>query len=653
MKKKLPITLHTALVFAVLLSIVSLASCGRACNANKPGNGTSTANTPERAPTPQGNSSLDPPKVEPVEKDDSVATAGTTLTNQIKASVRQLLSTVFRIRGSERLLRADRTYPLKTGDRIKTNDSGTARVKIGDCMTVYVFAASGLTLSSCPGFAPGSAVCSSSGTSLFNNRCRSHIRKVETDTAEIRLEGTYFRVAYWPEKKRTIIDVHEGPVIVRQLLNAVGRKFDKPVEIKEGCWCAPSDQCFLPGVPSDGPQPCAKLTAENAAYLDSTTKQTLEQVTRDQTPIAPAPTLDGVASYFHPIFNRQFNDLKFGDVEVGSETVKTLTITNISTLPLKINSVSLNDPIRYFQIKNDSCLNQELAMGKRCRIDVSFKPLDLGVFVKSLIISDNSKGSPRSVMLDGKAIPGWASTTWFEPLSLVFEQQPIGTTSASQKILVNKPKPTAPPVLEGPAKNDFKIVSNNCTNETVRCEIEVVFTPTEAGEREATLVFSPQPGSSGAVGSKKVGLRGVSTPKPNDVAAVLTPILKLPTKELCFNAHKVVDPKKVSVRKTETIPLTNAGKGPLLVTQIIPSTRDFVVQPQNCIGQTITERCDISVGFTPTATGVRSGTLTILSNDPANAKQEVQLGGRGKDRNWFMRGLQWVFRINQGDECKF
>jgi len=656
MKSKLPIAPSRILISLVLVSIVCLASCGRACN--------KSVSQPDQPQVPAGpvatssaNSKDQPPEKLDEDKDDSVAVGSETIAAKIRSSVRQLLSTVFRIRGGAQQLVSDRTYPLKTGDRIKTNDSGTAQVNIADCMTVYVFASSGLTMSTCPGFARGSAVCSSSGTSLFNNRCLSHIRRVETDTAEIRLEGTYFRVAYWPEKKRTIIDVHEGPVRVRQLLDARRRKFDKAVQIDAGCWCAPSDNCFVPGVPTNGPQPCTKLTPENAAYLARTTKESSGRATQDHTPIAPGPTIEGPSSGPGPdptsgVSNTDTVD--FGQVEIGLESVKSLTITNISSLPLRFTSVSLNDPIHYFEIGDNTCPNVGLEMGKACKIDVSFKPLDPGSYLRFMEIADNAKGSPRKISVKGSAVPGWAATTLIQPLALQFKEQSVGTTSTTQRITISKGKPIAPPSFEGPAKGDFKIVSNDCTDAKSLCEIEVTFVPTVAGEREATLVISPPTsGPGGAVEPRKVvALHGVSTPNAPD-PATLSPVLKLPTSKVCFNAHKVVDPKAVQVRKLETITVTNAGKGPLLIKDLIPSTKDFVVKSQTCIGAKVTERCDIAVGFTPVDTGVRSGTLTIINNDPNSPTKEVRLAGRGKNRNWFIRGVQWLFRINQGDDCKF
>lgn len=646
MKSKAPIALSRILTCVFLLSVVLLASCGRACNKpphTGPGTGETTPSVGESAtPSPS------PDRATEEAVDDSV-TSSQSVAARIKSSVRQLVSTVFRIRGSSRPLTPDRTYPLKTGDRIKTDVRGTAEVNIAKCMTIYVFESSGLTMSTCPGFARGNAVCSSSGTSLFNNRCNSHIRKVETDTAEIKLEGTYFRVAYWPEKKRTIIDVHEGPVEVRQLLDADERKFDKPVKIREGCWCAPSDECFVAGVPSDGPQPCTKLTPENAAYLERTTEQTARRIVLDHTPIAPAPTIE----MLEPNPNGPApNDLiDFGLVEIGSQATRSLTITNISSLPLQFENVSVLDPIQYFGLGTNSCTSQ-LRMGKTCKIEVTFKPIDFGVHRGSLKIADNAKWSPREVSLRGAGLP-WRLATSIEPLKLEFELQTVGTTSRSQRIRISKISAIAPPVFEGAGKNDFKVVSNNCVDESRSCEIEVAFEPVEPSNRNATLVISPLKPRAGTTPPRiEVALHGEGTPKPPDPPA-LPPKIEIPVKDVCFNAHKVVDPKSVEVRKSETVFVRNAGKRPLVISSIVPLKKEIVVESQDCIGKPVTEQCKITVGFTPQGTGMRYAKLAITSNDPEFPTTNMRFAGRGKSLNWFIRGLQWVFRINQGDKCDF
>jgi hypothetical protein len=87
----------------------------------------------------------------------------------------------------------------------------------------------------------------------------------------------------------------------------------------------------------------------------------------------------------------------------------------------------------------------------------------------------------------------------------------------------------------------------------------------------------------------------------------------------------------VLVGQTSTakpIALTNTGNAPLHLSNI-SHTGDFL-QSNNC-GKTLTvgKTCTIKVSFTPTAKGLRTGTLSIADNT-ASGSQKVALTGTGR-----------------------
>jgi hypothetical protein len=661
MKTKSPIVPRSFLMFAVLLCLVSLSSCSRACRS-----GPSTTENTNRPPTPSDSPAPDsnpPVDHQTVENEEPEEKETTTLAAQIRSSVRQIVEAVF-LRGSPRPLRSGRSYGLRTGDRIRTNESGEAEVNLANCMTIYVLGASGLTLSACPGSGSGGAICSGAGTSIFNNQCRSRIKRIETDTAEINLEGTFLRVAYWPEKKRTIIDVHVGPVLVKERPNPNSPNPEPAVRVVEGCWCSPSDQCFVANVPSDKPRPCTDLTPENKAYLDRTKDKTVEVTTTTGIPIAPPPIVGGGGT--QPVNPQPGNPqpgnlsveytLGFGNQPIGREVIKELPIENISALPLRFNGIHLDDLSTNFRLAGDTCLANQVELGQTCAILVAFRPLTLGTHKAFLNVADNAKGSPRRIAILGNGVlsPAWNPTV--SPSNLDFGDQKLGATSdAKTAEVVRGAAPVGIPTLEGLAKDDFKIISNSCSSNSPICGIEVVFAPTVAGERRATLVIPAATVPTANAPRKIVELRGfgsgsISTNPPT--TSPLLPSLTIADEKVCFTGFKVVDPNAVKVRKTKTLTLMNKGPGPLFVEKVTPSNDDFVVDSDTCTGQRVTEKCEINVGFTPRDTRIRSGSLSIYSNDPKAPVKEIPLAGRGKPRNWFVRGVQWLFRINQHDQCK-
>jgi YVTN family beta-propeller protein len=114
------------------------------------------------------------------------------------------------------------------------------------------------------------------------------------------------------------------------------------------------------------------------------------------------------------------------------------------------------------------------------------------------------------------------------------------------------------------------------------------------------------------------------------VTPVTTPQVSLSATSLTFPATDVADTSSV-----QTVTVTNTGNANLNFSALTP-TGDFAVvvagsaNPACAIATplTPTSKCDISVVFTPTAAGTRTGTLSIADN-AANSPQTVSLTGTG------------------------
>ena len=126
-------------------------------------------------------------------------------------------------------------HPLFTGDRIGTDPEGEAEVNINDCMKIYVFKSSQLIRAACSksDYASGSVTCAAAGTSLFNNSCGNKV-VIETNSAEIVLNGTYLSVTYLPTEQLTLVAVFKGQVTVRPVTNFEERTLGEPTIVSEG-----------------------------------------------------------------------------------------------------------------------------------------------------------------------------------------------------------------------------------------------------------------------------------------------------------------------------------------------------------------------------------------------------------------------------------
>lgn len=130
-------------------------------------------------------------------------------------------------------------------------------------------------------------------------------------------------------------------------------------------------------------------------------------------------------------------------------------------------------------------------------------------------------------------------------------------------------------------------------------------------------------------------LRDVLSPsKLADLAAYIanprstttTPVASLSSTTLGFGSVNVG-----SASAEQTVTLSNTGAATLQLTAISLSNPEFVRTGGTCTPSTalpVSSSCSIGMTFTPTATGVRSATLTINHNAPG-AASTVSLAGTG------------------------
>jgi hypothetical protein len=164
--------------------------------------------------------------------------------------------------------------------------------------------------------------------------------------------------------------------------------------------------------------------------------------------------------------------------------------------------------------------------------------------------------------------------------------------------------------VSGSNSSDFG-QSNTCGASLAvgaNCTVNLTFAPTGGGVRTAMIVVSDN----------------VSGPAPaiNLTGIGLAPVASLSPTSLTFNAQTVG-----SKSASQSVTLTNASSAALQISQI--SASGDYSQSNNC-GASLAAgaACQIAVTFAPTASGARTGTLTITDN-AAGSPQSVPLSGTG------------------------
>lgn len=147
------------------------------------------------------------------------------------------------------LLTDTQDYTFGPGSYIFTDENGEGWIQlIGEdnrrCGWVYVFQVTRLTHAPCSksAFTSGSAACMGHGTTVFNNKCEGDIY-IETPSATIQPQGTYFAVTYLPDKELSLVQMYEGQVQVWPVLDTETRVLGNPDTLPTGFfWFNAPDQ---------------------------------------------------------------------------------------------------------------------------------------------------------------------------------------------------------------------------------------------------------------------------------------------------------------------------------------------------------------------------------------------------------------------------
>ena len=223
--------------------------------------------------------------------------------------------------------------------------------------------------------------------------------------------------------------------------------------------------------------------------------------------------------------------------------------------------------------------------------------------------------------LDVAAIPSLASSVeillqvpppgvTLSPNSLDFAAQSVSTASGPQTVTLTNTGNASVEITIITASGDYG-QTNTCDGSVAigaSCKLSVTFAPTAAGTRTGTISVTDTANNS----PQTVSLTGIGL--LSGAIVTLSPIT------LAFPEQPVH-----TTSAAQTITLTNPGSAILVVTEVAASG-DFA-QTNTC-GKFVSPgaRCNISVTFTPTQAGVRTGSVTITDNAP-DSPQSVLLTG--------------------------
>jgi len=300
----------------------------------------------------------------------------------------------------------------------------------------------------------------------------------------------------------------------------------------------------------------------------------------------------------------------FQTVTVGNSATTSLTFGNP---PFTFSSSPSN---AFAQTSN---CPTSLATNATCTVNIAFLPTENGPFTGDMFVNSNTNGlaTPTFVALSGNGVVGAPALT-LSSAGLVFNPQVIGVTAPSQSVTVtntgNVPVTIFGVSITGAAFTDY--TESGCVqtlNPGGECFARINFVPTATGARAATVTLA----DSTTAGTHTFTVTGTGV---------------APTLTLAFDPPALTF-ANLAVGATSTpaliVQVTNTGNAPVPIDRVF-TTGDFRVSSTGCVtaGLRVGSVCNISVEFTPTSTGARTGSIVVEDTATGNP-QKITLTGTG------------------------
>ncbi|MEU9212760.1 choice-of-anchor D domain-containing protein [Streptomyces sp. NPDC048415] len=359
-------------------------------------------------------------------------------------------------------------------------------------------------------------------------------------------------------------------------------------------------------------------------------------------------SLSGTGTAPGPVLNTDPASLSFDGTVVGSSaTAQKVTVTNSGTASATVSGVAVTGD--FTQTNNCSTL----AVGASCSVNVGFKPTAGGSRTGNLTVTSNANNSPTTVSLTGTGIDSTTNVAAGRPAS--------ASSSNSPYVASNLTDPDASTYWEG-ANGSFPQWAQVDLGQNYSLGKVVLKLPPATAWSARTETLSVQGSTDGSNFSTIVGSAGYTfDPNTNSNTATITfnaataryvrvnitansgwngaqlsDFQVFPsggggasTATLSTSPTSLTYPSQAlnTASNAQTVTVTNTGNATATLSGIT-ITGDF--SQTNTCGTSIAAgtSCTVSVTFKPTASGTRTGDLTVAGN-ASNGTSTVALTGTG------------------------
>ncbi len=302
-------------------------------------------------------------------------------------------------------------------------------------------------------------------------------------------------------------------------------------------------------------------------------------------------------------------ELEFNSFVIGSTSkAQTVTVRNVGGAAFTNLHLAISGDYKF----TPGTCTAKLAVGASCTANVAFSPTSTGARVGVFTVSGG--GTPATVSLLGTGIG--PAVIQASTLQLNFGSVPQGQVSSAKTLTIFDLGTEPLKGLSLAVTGAFRLQQNLCRSTLaadLSCTAQIVFAPVAAGPQSGTLTIASTTQWTLPV---TVSLAGTGLGEP---------ALEVVPQQLSFGS--------VPVSGTGTglgVSIGNPGSAALAGLSL-KITGDFSLSNNTC-GSSLSAgaSCGAVVEFSPTATGMRSGTLAVSGASAAVMPVTVQLGGLGQ-----------------------
>ncbi len=230
----------------------------------------------------------------------------------------------------------------------------------------------------------------------------------------------------------------------------------------------------------------------------------------------------------------------FGFGHVGDPITQSITVRNGGAGPLTLTNAAITGSADFALISN-GCAAKTIDPAPRtlppttpanppCTITVRFTPS--AVAARTATLTVNEGGTPHAIALTGS---GTLAAITTDKQGLSFGSQSVGLSTAPQRITITNsggsPLNVTSATFTGAGAPDYSATPTGCANmaPNATCTVDVMFTPTAAGIRNATLQLATNEAGIKAIPVSGIGVAGPVTGGGGGVTApIVTPQLLAP-----------------------------------------------------------------------------------------------------------------------------